>query len=80
MMRFFSQQSLNLYLAVFVSPTGSLEVAVLLTVDPFGLRVMDFELSFEQILHSQFGVASSLIISCNENTQGQKKKQNMRTR
>lgn len=36
----------------------------LLTIDPFGLRVMDLELRSEQILHSQFGVASSLIVSC----------------
>lgn len=51
---------------------------VSLTIDPFGLRVVDFELSFEQILHGQFGVASGLIISCSENTQA-KKKQNKKT-
>lgn len=50
---------------------------VSLTVDPFGLRVVDFELSFEQILHGQFGVASGLIINCSENTQAKKNPKNI---
>lgn len=50
------------------SPSGNLEVVVLLTVDPSGLRVVDFELGFEQILNGQLGVASSLAVSCNRNT------------
>lgn len=36
----------------------------LLTIDPFGLRVVSLELCLEQILHSQLGVAPSLGVNC----------------
>lgn len=36
----------------------------LLTIDPLGLRVMALEFRFEQILHSQLGVAPSLAVGC----------------
>lgn len=39
-----------------------------LTIDPFGLWVVDLEVRLEQILHSQFGVTSCLVVSC-ENIQ-----------
>ena len=36
----------------------------LLTIDPFGLRVVSLELCLEQILYSQLGVAPSLVVNC----------------
>lgn len=40
----------------------------LLTIDPLGLRVMALEFRFEQILHSQLGVAPGLAVGCKNKT------------
>lgn len=42
-----------------------------LTIDPFGFWVVDLELRFEQIIHSQFGVTSSLIVNCKKTSQNE---------
>jgi hypothetical protein len=51
------------------SPKGSTAQYMLaLTVDPFGLWVMDHKLRLEQIFHSEFAITASLAVRCN-NTQ-----------